>query len=184
MMFSSLLSKEPDLCHLPSQPKVHSWRSTMRLTFALSTMAAALAAANPHVKRAAIDDCLNTAKVPVALRNSTDWKVDVHTFNQRLLYTPAAIALPTTVQHIQAAVSCAAKVGAKVTPKSGGHSYASLGLGGEDGHLVLQFDRMDQVTLDPDTQIATVQPGARLGHVATALYKQGKRAFSHGTCPA
>jgi FAD/FMN-containing dehydrogenase len=155
----------------------------MRLAFALSPMAVALAAADLHVKRAAIDDCLAAAKVPVDVKNSTDWKVDVHTFNQRLLYTPAAIAVPTTVQHIQAAVSCAAKVGVKVTPKSGGHSYASFGLGGEDGHLVLQLDRMDQVTLDPETQIATVQPGARLGHVATALYKQGKRAFSHGTCP-
>lgn len=155
----------------------------MWLAFALSPLVVAVAAADPHAKRAAIDDCLNAAKVPVVARNSADWKVDAHTFNQRLLFTPAAIAVPTTVEHIQAAVSCATKVGVKVSPKSGGHSYASFGLGGEDGHLVLQLDRMDQVTLDPVTQIATVQPGARLGHVATLLYKQGKRAFSHGTCP-
>ncbi len=156
----------------------------MQLAYALSTIAVALAAASPHTKRAAIDDCLSTAKVPVDARNSSDWKVDVHTYNQRLLYTPAAIAIPSTVEHIQAAVSCAAKAGVKVTPKCGGHSYASFGLGGEDGHLVLQLDRMDKVTLDPDTQIATVQPGARLGHVAMELYEQGNRAFSHGTCPA
>ncbi|KAK3896906.1 Reticuline oxidase [Staphylotrichum tortipilum] len=139
----------------------------MRPLFVFSIIAVALAAASPHAKRAAIDDCLKTAKVPVDAPNSSDWKVDVHTFNQRLLYTPAAIAIPNTTEHIQAAVS-----------------YASFGLGGENGHLVLQLDRMDEVTLDTNTQIATVQPGARLGHVATLLYKQGKRAFSHGTCPA
>jgi len=157
----------------------------MRLTVALSATAAVLAAASPHdiAKRAAIDDCLTAAKVPVDAHNSTDWKQDVNPFNQRLPYTPVAIAVPTTVQQIQAAVSCAAKVGVKVNPKSGGHSYASFGLGGENGHLVVELDRMYNVTLDTKTQIATVQPGARLGHIATAIYNQGKRAFSHGTCP-
>lgn len=155
----------------------------MRLTFALYTAAPVLAAANLHVKRAAIDDCLSAAEVPVDTPDSADWEIDVNPFNQRLKYTPVAIAVPTTVEHIQAAVSCAAKVGVKVNPKSGGHSYASFGLGGEDGHLVVQLDRMNEVTLDSATQIATVQPGARLGHIATVLYEEGRRAFSHGTCP-
>ncbi|GAB1313305.1 Glucooligosaccharide oxidase [Madurella fahalii] len=155
----------------------------MRIAFLLGATATALAATNPHAKRAAIDDCLNAAEVPVDTPGSADWEVDANPFNQRLPYTPVAIAVPTTVEHIQAAVSCAAKAGVKVNPKSGGHSYASFGLGGEDGHLVVQLDRMNEVTLDPATQIATVSPGARLGHVATVLYEQGKRAFSHGTCP-
>ncbi|KAK1773163.1 hypothetical protein QBC45DRAFT_102386 [Copromyces sp. CBS 386.78] len=42
---------------------------------------------------------------------------------------------------------------------------------------------MSKVTLDKTTNVADVQAGARLEHVATELYKQGKRAFSHGTCP-
>jgi FAD/FMN-containing dehydrogenase len=155
----------------------------MRFVFALSATAGVLAAASPLTKKAAIDDCLAAAKVPVDAPDSDEWEVDSSPFNQRLPYTPAAIAVPTTVQHIQAAVSCAAKVGLKVNPKSGGHSYASFGLGGEDGHLVVQLDRMHEVTLDSETQIATIQPGARLGHVATVLYEEGKRAFSHGTCP-
>lgn len=134
-------------------------------------------------KRASIDDCLRTAAVPVNERDSTSWAQDTLPFNDRLHYNPVAIAVPTTVAHIQAAVSCAVKVGVKATPKGGGHSYASSGLGGEDGHLVIQLDRMYNVTLDTKTNIATIQPGARLGHVATELFKQGKRAFSHGTCP-
>jgi hypothetical protein len=145
---------------------------------------AAFVAADPRLnKRAAIDDCLSAAKVPVDARDSTGWKNDVNPFNQRLKYTPAAIAVPTTTEQIAAAVSCGAKVGLKVTAKSGGHSYASFGLGGENGHLVVQLDRMNAVSVDSSTNIATVQAGARLGHVATLLYRNGKRAFSHGTCP-
>lgn len=162
----------------------------MRFLFALSTAAAVVAATSHNTspisaasKRADIDDCLADAEVPVDELDSDDWELDVNPFNERLPYLPAAIAVPTTVEHIQAAVSCAAKLGLKVNPKSGGHSYASFGLGGEDGHLVVQLDRMDNVTLDTETNVATVQPGARLGHVATLLNDQGKRGFSHGTCP-
>ncbi|KAK1749355.1 glucooligosaccharide oxidase [Echria macrotheca] len=155
----------------------------MRLQQALPIGLAAVAAANPLGKRAAIDDCLKAANVPVDTPNSSEWKNDVNPFNQRLPYTPVAIAVPTTTDHIAAAVSCAVKVGVKVNPKSGGHSYASFGLGGENGHLVVELDRMNKVTVDSSTQIATVQAGARLGHVATVLYNNGKRAFSHGTCP-
>ncbi|KAK8036095.1 hypothetical protein PG993_008709 [Apiospora rasikravindrae] len=134
-------------------------------------------------KSASLDDCLHAAEVPTNERNSTSWTQDTLPFNDRLHYTPVAVAVPTTVAHIQAAVSCAAKVGIKATPKGGGHSYASSGLGGEDGHLVIELDRMHNVTLDTKTNIATIQSGSRLGHVATELFKQGKRAFSHGTCP-
>jgi FAD/FMN-containing dehydrogenase len=132
---------------------------------------------------AAIDDCLKAASVPVDAQGSSAWTADVAPFNRRLPYTPAAIAVPTTVAHVQAAVSCAAKLGVKVSPKGGGHSYASFGIGGENGHLMIEMDRMYAVTVDTTTNIATVQSGARLGHVFTALYAQGKRAISHGTCP-
>ncbi len=155
----------------------------MRLHHALSIASAALATANPLAKRAAIDDCLKAANVPADAPNSNDWRNDVNPFNQRLKYTPVAIAVATSAEHVAAAVTCAAKVGVKVSAKSGGHSYASFGLGGENGHLVVQLDRMSTVTLDSATNIATVQAGARLGRVATRLYQQGGRAFSHGTCP-
>lgn len=134
------------------------------------------------VAAAAIDDCLKDAGVPVDAKNGNDWNQDVAPFNRRLPYTPAAIAVPKTVDDISKAVACAAKTGVKVNPKSGGHSYASFGLGGENGHLVIELDRMNKVTLDSQN-IATVEAGARLGHIATVLYNQGRRAFSHGTCP-
>ncbi|OAA65853.1 glucooligosaccharide oxidase [Niveomyces insectorum RCEF 264] len=147
----------------------------MQLPFLLSLAAVAAGAA--------IDDCLASASVPVDKKGSTDWSQDVAPFNTRLQYTPAAIVVPKTIADIQAAVACAAKTGVKVNPKGGGHSYASFGLGGENGHLVIELDRLNKVTVDSTTNIATIDSGARLGHVFTELYKQGRRAISHGTCP-
>ena len=141
------------------------------------------AAASPLDTRAAVEDCLATAGVPTDERGSTDWGLDVAPFNLRLNYTPIAIAVPATIAHVQDTVRCASRAGLKANAKCGGHSYASFGLGGEDGHLVIEMDRMDRVQLDNATGRATVQGGARLGHVAAELYAQGKRDFSHGTCP-
>jgi FAD/FMN-containing dehydrogenase len=121
--------------------------------------------------------------VPADGLGTADWKLDVAPFNLQLNFTPVAIAVPTTVKHIQDAVACAAKLRIKANAKCGGHSYASFGLGGEDGHLTVEMDRMNAVTLDKSSGIAVVQGGSRLGHVANELYNQGKRAFSHGTCP-
>ncbi|KAL2255593.1 hypothetical protein VTK26DRAFT_3045 [Humicola hyalothermophila] len=134
-------------------------------------------------KADALSDCLAKASVPLDVPGSGDWNLDSSPFNLRLNYTPVAIAVPRTAKHVQDSVACASQVGIKTNAKCGGHSYASFGLGGEDGHLVIQMDRMDKVVLDNSTGIATVEGGARLGHLAWELYNQGKRAISHGTCP-
>lgn len=135
-----------------------------------------------HHKRSEITECLDDAEVPYDKKNTTAWKADVAPFNLRLPYEPVAIAVPQTVDHIQDAVKCGVQSGVRVSPKCGGHSYASLGFGGEDGQLVIELDRMSKVTVRDDNT-ATVQGGARLGHVAVELYDQGKRAIPHGTCP-
>ncbi|KAK5703579.1 hypothetical protein LTR17_021993 [Elasticomyces elasticus] len=135
------------------------------------------------LKATTINECLTNASVPIDKKGSDSWDDDVEPFNLRLPYTPAAVAVPTTIDHIQAAVSCALKFDMKATAKSGGHSYASLGLGGEDGHLMIELDRMYNISLDTGSNVATVQPGARLGHIANELWEQGKRAISAGTCP-
>lgn len=135
------------------------------------------AAASPVVS------CLTSANVPQALPGTDVFDFESDPYNTRVEFEPAAIALPRTVGHVQAAVKCAAKSSTRVSAKSGGHSYASFGLGGEDGHLVIDFKYMHNVTVDAETKVATLQPGCRLGSVAQALYAQGKRAMSHGTCP-
>jgi len=142
-----------------------------------------LAAASPFEKQAALSQCLSASSVPTSAPGTTDWKLDAAPYNLRLNFTPVAITVATTTEHVQHAVACAAKLGIRANAKCGGHSYGSFGLGGEDGHLTIELDRMNDVKLDTTTGIARVQGGARLGHVASELWTQGKRAFSHGTCP-
>jgi hypothetical protein len=127
--------------------------------------------------------CLSASKVPQDIPGSAAWTEDIIPYNTRLNYTPSAFAIPRTVPQVQAAVSCAAKLGIKVNPKSGGHSYASHSIGGEDGHLVIDLRYFDDVKLDKTTNIVTVGPGARLGNMALSIYNYGGRAIAHGICP-
>ncbi|KAK5651325.1 hypothetical protein OQA88_12558 [Cercophora sp. LCS_1] len=143
---------------------------------------APLAQGRAIVTRADIEACLAEKGVPYDQKGSADWARDSAPFNLRVPYTPVAISVPQTVDHISKSVLCGKQLGIKVSPKSGGHSYASLGFGGEDGHLVVQLDRMYNVSL-AEGNIAVVQPGIRLGHLATELYTKYKRAIAHGTCP-
>jgi FAD/FMN-containing dehydrogenase len=142
--------------------------------------------ASPFDKAAAassLSDCLTKAGVPVDTSGSPDYRLDTSSFNLRLNYTPVAVAAVTTTKHVQDAVACARQAGVKANAKCGGHSYASFGLGGEDGHLVIEMSRMNKVVLDNATGIATAEGGTRLGHLAWELWNQGNRAISHGTCP-
>jgi len=153
------------------------------ITAILLGLGLGLSRASPFDQRDSLLACLEKAEVPTDSLGTDEWKLDVAPFNLELNYTPVAIAVPANVKHIQDAVACAAKLGVKANAKCGGHSYASFGLGGEDGHLTIEMDRMNTVKLDTASGIASVEGGSRLGHVATELYSQGKRAFSHGTCP-
>ncbi|KAF2731368.1 glucooligosaccharide oxidase [Polyplosphaeria fusca] len=139
--------------------------------------------ANPLDKRAAIDTCLSSAKVPVYTSGSADWNQAIKPFNNRVTFTPVAYAVPATVKNVQDAVQCGAQNSVTVTAKSGGHSYGSHGLGGENGHLIVDMKNFNSVTVASDGNSATIGTGGRLGDVATALYSQGKKAISHGTCP-
>lgn len=134
-------------------------------------------------RRAALDDCLKSASVPTLASGSADYTQSIKPFNQRVTFKPAAYAVPTTVKHVQDAIACGATNKIQVTAKSGGHSYGSHGLGGEDGHLIVDMRNFKNVTVDQAAQTATIGTGGRLGDVATALYNQGKQAISHGTCP-
>lgn len=151
----------------------------LQLLLAIGTIAAPSCLAS----RSTITDCLDTSHVPQYKSGGTNFTQSIKPFNLRLPFTPVAVAVPTTVAQVQAAVACGVKLGITISPKSGGHSYASHGLGGENGHLMIDLKYWNNVTLSNTTGIATVGPGSRLGNVAQALYTQGKAAISHGTCP-
>ncbi|EXA37265.1 hypothetical protein FOVG_11530 [Fusarium oxysporum f. sp. pisi HDV247] len=157
----------------------------MMVSLLLICLQAALALAastSPANTSTALNNCLASKKVPYIRPSSPQWTQEVRPYNLRLAYTPAAIALPTTVDHVQDAVKCGNQYQVRVSAKSGGHSYGSFGYGGENGHLVIVLDSMDQVTLNKYMS-CNIQAGARLGHVASELYKLGQRAIPHGSCP-
>lgn len=151
--------------------------------FVLASSAVSFTSASALDRRAAVDDCLNSAKVPVFGSTSSDYTQAIKPFNLRVPFTPAAYAIPQTVKHVQDAIACGLKNSIKVTAKSGGHSYGSHGLGGENGHLIVDLRRFNTVTVDAKEHTTVIGAGSRLGNIALALYNQGKQAMSHGTCP-
>lgn len=144
---------------------------------------AALAQGAALITRADINECLASSGVPHGIKGSEDWDAHSAAFNIRIPFTPIAIAIPKTTDHIKKAVLCGKKLGIKVSGRSGGHSYANYGLGGDDAHLVVDLSSMYDVEFDKKTNVVTVQAGTRLGHLATVLYKEHGRAVAHGTCP-
>ncbi|KAG8776303.1 hypothetical protein FRC12_000996 [Ceratobasidium sp. 428] len=103
-------------------------------------------------------------------------------FNQRLSFKPAAIAYPGSSADVQKYVKCAATSNIPVVGRSGGHSYAAYGVGGQDGALVIDMKNMKALTVD-GSGVAKVQTGNLLGDVAQKLWDNGQRALPHGTCP-
>jgi FAD/FMN-containing dehydrogenase len=89
----------------------------------------------------------------------------------------------TSVKDVQAAVKCGANTQTPVVARSGGHSYAAYGVGGQDGALVIDLSGLKAITYANDHQQAAVQTGNRLGDVGVSLWNNGKRALPHGTCP-
>ena len=137
---------------------------------------ASAAAVNKHTQ---LQECLTYAAVP----GPANLSFTITPFNLRLPFTPVAVAVPTTLAQVQSAVSCGVQAGLKINPKSGGHSYAAHSLGGENGHFMIDLKFWNSVVVDNTTHVATIGPAGRLGNIAQSLYAQGKRAFSHGTCP-
>jgi hypothetical protein len=117
------------------------------------------------------------------MTSDADYANLIKPYNTRLPFTPAVVVLPTSNQHVQDAVVCAAQAGLKVQAKSGGHSYSSNGLGGKDGSMSINLQSLQTIQLDQSSGIATVGGGVRLGNLADGLWNQGKASVSHGTCP-
>lgn len=136
-----------------------------------------------ETRASSIQDCLTQNSVPYQDSTSSSWATTISPYNLRLQYTPAVVTLPTTSQHVSDAIVCAAAAGLKVQAKSGGHSYASYSTGGKDGSVIISLENFNSISVDTETNIATVGGGVRLGNLALGIYSQGKRALPHGTCP-
>ncbi|TBU47404.1 FAD-binding domain-containing protein [Dichomitus squalens] len=126
-------------------------------------------------------DCLTRAGLnPVTPSNPT-YQNDSLPVNLRLIYKPAALVYPNTTDDVSASVKCGAVNDVKVNARSGGHSYASFSTGGEDGHLVISLDNLNNITLSGD--YVTIGTGNKLGPLYYFLWENGQRAAAFGTCP-
>lgn len=134
-----------------------------------------------NARQTGLLDCLANKSVPLTVSTSADWTDFVTSYNIRLQYAPSVIVIPDTTQQVSDAVVCASANGIKVQAKSGGHSYASTSSGGQDGSMVVDLRRFQDVTVDDTSGIASVGGGLRLGNMALALLDKG-RALAHGTC--
>lgn len=110
----------------------------------------------------------------VTSSDSASFATAIAPFNTRIPYIPSAVVYPSSVSDVQEAVRCAASSGKAVSARSGGHGYASYGLGGQDGSLVIDLMNFKDVKVGDDG-IAVIGAGTRLGDVALGLY-QHKRA--------
>lgn len=99
-------------------------------------------------RQSTLASCLGAKNVPTSYTSSADWSSLVTPYNLRLSYTPAAISLPMTAQHVSDSVVCASAAGVKVQAKSGGHSYASYSSGGQDGSLIIDLQEFNTISVD------------------------------------
>ncbi|KAG9000324.1 hypothetical protein FRB94_011954 [Tulasnella sp. JGI-2019a] len=152
-------------------------------TFVLLLATCQTFANNLVSRQANLNSCLSTAGITTVVASDPSYANASLAYNRRFQYSPAAIVYPSTPEAVQTVVQCASGQSIPVVARSGGHSYAAFGLGGQNGALVIDVSQMKAITVDAPTGIAHVQTGNRLGELAEALWNQGQRALPHGTCP-
>jgi glycolate oxidase len=85
---------------------------------------------------------------------------------------PLAVVRATSTQDVQDTMRAAAAAGIPVIPRGAG-SGLSGGSSAIDGAIVISLDRMRSIEIDPETRIATVQPGAFNAEVKAAAAGHG-----------
>ncbi len=85
---------------------------------------------------------------------------------------PLAVVRPTDAAQVQAVIRWADEHQVPVVPRGAG-SGLSGGSTAVDGGIVLSLDRMRAITIDPDTRVAIVEPGALNAEVKAAAAEHG-----------
>ena len=92
---------------------------------------------------------------------------------------PELIVRPETEAEVVAGVRLARNEGLEVKARSGGHSWTASSA--RDGMLI-DLGALDEITIDPATRTATVQPGVQGQDLGAALREHGL-FFPGGHCP-
>ncbi|KAJ7065270.1 glucooligosaccharide oxidase [Mycena amicta] len=128
-----------------------------------------------------LHNALSASGVSAVYPTDSNYSTVSQAFNRRFTISPVAVAYPTTVQQVAAAVQAGHGLSIPVVARSGGHSYIANGLGGNSGALVVDLSKMKSISVRSSNNTALIQTGNRLGDVALALNAAG-RALPHGTC--
>ncbi|GAA5838802.1 hypothetical protein JCM11251_006743 [Rhodosporidiobolus azoricus] len=155
----------------------------MRSSLALLAAFATFTAAAPRFERDnGLSSCLRSKGLQPITQGVSSYEEKSAAYNQRLQPLPSVIIYPSNPSEISAALSCASSSSTRVSARGGGHSYASYGLGGDDGALVIDLGEFRNVTVDGQGR-AMVGAGNRLGDIYLQLNEQGGWAVAAGTCP-
>lgn len=99
------------------------------------------------------------------------WDDAVLIWNGMVARIPALVLQPTSAHDVAAAVGFARDHGLLLSIKGGGHNIAGTAIA--EGGLTLDMSRMREVTVDPDAQLAHVEPGCLLKDVDQATQAHG-----------
>jgi FAD/FMN-containing dehydrogenase len=120
------------------------------------------------LERAIIDAALGGK---VVHRDSAQYD-DVRTiWNAMIDRRPAVIVCAASEADVVKVVNFARAHNLAITAKGGGHNIAGKAL--VDGGLVVDFQQMKRVDVDPKRRTARIQPGATLGDVDRATQRYG-----------
>jgi FAD/FMN-containing dehydrogenase len=93
---------------------------------------------------------------------------------------PEVIVQAQTEADVAAAVKLAAERGLRVKARAGGHAWSGSSV---RSGLLIDLSRMNEATFDPDTGIASVQPGVK-GRDLNMLLAEHQLFFPSGHCPS
>ncbi|EST04859.1 FAD linked oxidase, N-terminal [Kalmanozyma brasiliensis GHG001] len=133
-----------------------------------------------------LQSCLaNSGGYDLSYSTSSDYTALSTSYNSLFDYKPLVVAVPSSEAEISAIVQCVSAEGGKqkLSPRSGGHSYESYSLGGQDGSVVVDLQNFNTIDVNQTTKTAIVGAGVRLGPLAQSIWDQGNFSLPHGTCP-
>ncbi|QRW09115.1 reticuline oxidase [Ceratobasidium sp. AG-Ba] len=165
--------------NLSQAVKMLAWTTLLLQTF---TLASAAAVDNNNAFISCLKADGSNSSVVLTPSSATYDVSATANWNTRIRYDPAAIVYPKATSDVQKYVRCGAKFNIPVVGRSGGHSYALFGVGGQDGSLVIDVSNMTSFSINASGS-AKFQTGNKLGDIAQKLWDNGKRALPHGTCP-
>jgi FAD/FMN-containing dehydrogenase len=112
--------------------------------------------------------------------NDSEWDAARYSFNLVIDQQPEAVARPRSADETGAIVRAARELGLRLHAQGSSHNPAPVG--SLDGYLLVRFDRMKEVTIEPESETARVEAGARWWDVVPQASELGLSAL-HGSSP-